>query len=141
MKTSYYYFKETEKSLCKDLRDCQVYFPCSFFITGFGDQELIEQCKNDLVFDENKQECVQPHSQADLDCLFSKYSTIFSDGLEIEPKRNESSVTKLIKTTQQKTKSTEQINLTTPKSKFTGKILKTEIKPILVKNIFTTINT
>ena len=111
--------KEIEKKLCKDLRDCQVYFPCSFFITGFGDQTLIKQCGNGLVFDENRQECVQPNSQEDLDCLFSKYSAKFSEDLEIENVSAD-------------TEDNHKPVQSSSKSMLSGKVVKTEIKPLVI---------
>ena len=51
------------------MRDCQVYFPCSYFLTGFTSTSLIKQCLNDNVFDEDKQECVPPATKEDFDCL------------------------------------------------------------------------
>jgi hypothetical protein len=70
--------KEIEKSFCKDFRDCQVYFPCSYFITGYGDSPLIQKCQTDFVFDEDKQECVQPTKREDFECLLgSKFPSAY----------------------------------------------------------------
>ena len=57
------------KNLCKDLRDCSIYFPCSYFITGFSKSSQIQQCQNDFVFNENSQECVKPTTREDFQCL------------------------------------------------------------------------
>ena len=62
--------------MCRDLRDCQIYFPCSFFVTGYLYPPTIQQCPNDLIFSEEKQQCVQPTKKEDFACLVSsKYST------------------------------------------------------------------
>jgi hypothetical protein len=59
------------KNFCKDLRDCSIYFPCSYFITGFSSSPQIQQCQTDFVFDENKQMCVKPQSRDDFQCLLA----------------------------------------------------------------------
>ena len=58
-----------EKNLCKDLRDCSIYFPCAYFFTGIIESLQIQQCPADFVFDENKQECAQPTTREDFQCL------------------------------------------------------------------------
>ena len=59
------------KNFCKDLRDCSIYFPCSYFITGFSNSPQIQQCQTNFVFDENKQMCVKPQSRDDFQCLLA----------------------------------------------------------------------
>jgi chitinase len=68
--------KEIEKgNLCRDLRDCQVYFPCSMFLNDITQQQ-IQQCSSDYIFNEQRQECIEPETIEDLQCLLtSKYSS------------------------------------------------------------------
>ncbi len=66
-----FYFKDIRKKYCKDLRDCQTYFPCTFWTgTAHFDIKLIKQCEPEFVFDEARQECVKPTTKEDFDCLF-----------------------------------------------------------------------
>ncbi|CAF1051130.1 unnamed protein product [Didymodactylos carnosus] len=44
---------------CRDLRDCQTYFPCSVFSNGFSYFYVIKRCSNTMIFDEKQQQCVQ----------------------------------------------------------------------------------
>jgi hypothetical protein len=54
---------------CKDLRNCQLYFPCSFFYTGKFDDTKVLSCDGNKVFNEEKQECVEPLTKEELECL------------------------------------------------------------------------
>ena len=75
------------KNFCKDLRDCTIYFPCSYFLTGFSNTLQIQQCQTDFVFDEIRQECVQPTTREDFQCLLtSKVTPIFSSKLMVSTK-------------------------------------------------------
>ena len=72
------------KNFCKDLRDCTIYFPCSYFITGFASTVQIQQCQVDFVFDEARQECVQPRTREDFQCLLmAKTAPIDSNSLTV----------------------------------------------------------
>lgn len=56
--------------MCRDLRNCQVYFPCKFFIgTESVNQESVKQCQNNYVFDETMQQCVKAESLEDFECI------------------------------------------------------------------------
>ncbi|CAF0764782.1 unnamed protein product [Didymodactylos carnosus] len=44
---------------CRDLRDCQTYFPCSVFSNGFSYLYIIKRCSNTMIFDEKQQQCVK----------------------------------------------------------------------------------
>lgn len=61
--------KDTEKQLCRDLRNCQTYFPCRFLLMGNINMNLVERCSFDKVFDEEKQQCVKAEKLEDVECL------------------------------------------------------------------------
>ena len=69
------------KNFCKDLRDCSIYFPCSYFITGFSSSPQIKQCQTNFVFDENKQMCVKPQSRDDFQCLLALNKVSFRSNI------------------------------------------------------------
>ncbi|CAF1972404.1 unnamed protein product [Rotaria magnacalcarata] len=48
-----------KQSYCRDLRDCQTYFPCAVFSSGFSYLYVIKRCANEQIFDEEKQKCVK----------------------------------------------------------------------------------
>ncbi|UJR15986.1 hypothetical protein I4U23_002905 [Adineta vaga] len=48
-----------KQSYCRDLRDCQTYFPCAVFSSGFSYLYVIKRCQNEQIFDETKQKCVK----------------------------------------------------------------------------------
>lgn len=60
----------TEKKMCKDLRNCQIYFPCSFFYSlDKFDENEIKQCGENQVFNEDKQACAEPVGKEEVECL------------------------------------------------------------------------
>jgi len=71
------------KNLCKDLRDCSIFFPCSYFITGFSKSSQIQQCQNDFVFNENSQECVKPTTREDFQCLLVSNKASLRSNIEL----------------------------------------------------------
>ncbi|CAF3369675.1 unnamed protein product [Rotaria sp. Silwood1] len=48
-----------KQSYCRDLRDCQTYFPCAVFSSGFSYLYVIKRCPNEQIFDESKQKCIK----------------------------------------------------------------------------------
>ena len=50
---------DLKQSYCRDLRDCQTYFPCAVFSSGFSYLYVIKRCPNEQIFDEGKQKCVR----------------------------------------------------------------------------------
>jgi hypothetical protein len=50
---------DLKQSYCRDLRDCQTYFPCAVFSSGFSYLYVIKRCSNGQIFDEEKQKCVK----------------------------------------------------------------------------------
>ena len=50
---------DLKQSYCRDLRDCQTYFPCAVFSSGFSYLYVIKRCPNEQIFDEKKQTCVR----------------------------------------------------------------------------------
>lgn len=52
-------FLDLKQSYCRDLRDCQTYFPCAVFSSGFSYLYVIKRCPNEQIFDEAKQKCVK----------------------------------------------------------------------------------
>ncbi|CAF1206330.1 unnamed protein product [Adineta ricciae] len=48
-----------KQSYCRDLRDCQTYFPCAVFSSGFSYLYVIKRCPDEQIFDEKKQNCVR----------------------------------------------------------------------------------
>jgi len=51
--------EDLKQSYCRDLRDCQTYFPCAVFSSGFSYLHVIKRCSDGLIFDERKQKCVK----------------------------------------------------------------------------------
>ena len=54
---------DLKQSFCRDLRDCQTYFPCAVFSSGFSYLYVIKRCSKGQVFDEKKQKCVKYSSE------------------------------------------------------------------------------
>lgn len=50
---------DLKQSYCRDLRDCQTYFPCAVFSSGFSYLYVIKRCPNEQIFHEGKQKCVR----------------------------------------------------------------------------------
>ena len=50
---------DLKQPYCRDLRDCQTYFPCAVFSSGFSYLYVIKRCQNAQIFDEKKQKCVK----------------------------------------------------------------------------------
>lgn len=50
---------DLKQTYCRDLRDCQTYFPCAVFSSGFSYLYVIKRCPNGQIFDEKKQKCVR----------------------------------------------------------------------------------
>jgi hypothetical protein len=49
---------DLKQPYCRDLRDCQTYFPCAVFSNGFTYLYVIKRCPNEQIFDETQQKCV-----------------------------------------------------------------------------------
>lgn len=54
---------DLKQSYCRDLRDCQTYFPCAVFSSGFSYLFVIKRCPTGQIFDEKKQKCVKNTSE------------------------------------------------------------------------------
>jgi len=54
-----FFYLDLKQSYCRDLRDCQTYFPCAVFSSGFSYLYVIKRCSNRQIFDETKQKCVK----------------------------------------------------------------------------------
>ncbi len=50
---------DLKQSYCRDLRDCQTYFPCAVFSSGFSYLYVIKRCPSSQIFDETRQKCVK----------------------------------------------------------------------------------
>lgn len=59
LKYPYVTYLDLKQSYCRDLRDCQTYFPCAVFSNGFSYLYVIKRCSNGKIFDEIKQKCVK----------------------------------------------------------------------------------
>lgn len=55
----YVVYLDLKQSYCRDLRDCQTYFPCAVFSNGFSYLYVIKRCTNGQIFDETNQKCVK----------------------------------------------------------------------------------
>ena len=52
-------YLDLKQNYCRDLRDCQTYFPCAVFSSGFSYLYVIKRCPNGQIFDEKKQKCIK----------------------------------------------------------------------------------
>jgi hypothetical protein len=52
-------YLDLKQAYCRDLRDCQTYFPCAVFSSGFSYLYVIKRCQHEQIFDEQKQKCVK----------------------------------------------------------------------------------
>jgi hypothetical protein len=64
---------DLKQPYCRDLRDCQTYFPCAVFSSGFSYLYVIKRCSNGQIFDETKQKCIKNTSD-DPTCLKQIFS-------------------------------------------------------------------
>ena len=50
---------DLKQTYCRDLRDCQTYFPCAVFSNGFSYLYVIKRCLSGQIFDERQQKCIK----------------------------------------------------------------------------------
>ncbi|CAF3689335.1 unnamed protein product [Adineta steineri] len=76
-----------KQSYCRDLRDCQTYFPCAVFSSGFSYLYVIKRCPNEQIFDESKQKCIK-NTFIDPTCSKKSRLTTIRPSKIKQPKRN-----------------------------------------------------
>jgi hypothetical protein len=92
-----FFYLDLKQTYCRDLRDCQTYFPCAVFSSGFSYLYVIKRCSNEQIFDETRQKCVR-NTFNDPTCSKQKFNGKKSRLTTIRPsnpkqiKRNNNSI-------------------------------------------------